>query len=51
MANKDKFLQRKFLYDLQCAISFLGALLIWFLIIVILIRIFDVNDDFGGNFL
>ena len=51
MTNKDKFLKRKFLYDLQCPISFLGALLAWFLIIIILIRIFDVNDDFGSNFL
>ena len=31
MTNKDKFLQRKFLYDLQVSISFFLALLNWFI--------------------
>lgn len=30
MTNKDKFLKRKFLYDLQVSISFIFTIIIWF---------------------
>ena len=49
MTNKDKFLQRKFLYDLQCPIAVLLPIIIWYLWLL-LVRIIDVNDSLIGSF-
>ena len=50
MTNKDKFLQRKFLYDLQCPIAVLLPIIIWYLWLFLLVRIIDVNDSLIGSF-
>ena len=51
MTNKDKFLQRKFLYDLQGSIGFFGSLLVWFIFGQILLVGLNFSEDFGGVFM
>ena len=51
MTNKDKFLQRKFLYDLQGSIGFFGSLLVWFIFGQILLVGLNFSEDFGVVFM
>lgn len=51
MTNKDKFLKRKFLYDLQCVGSFIVSLVVWWMSVYFLIKIIDMQADQGCIFL